>query len=397
VRLAALPAAVLAFGCGVAVSPATAPRVVVSPATGPRVVVSPATSPPLAIRPATAPPVCGGAVSPNRLGAIHFLTRDVGLGLTLRASPNCGPMLAVTQDGGRHWLTEGAALAGNPGVGQLTATSTDDVWAVAGNGRLMSTTDAGATWTAETPRGATWTAETPRGRVLALARSARALWILDCLGGSDATCVSVLVRKALPDGVWTIASPKLGPNPPLRFVLAGRRAVIGESGALVVVSDRGQRFAERPDPTWMRQPCLPAGLAAAGKGWWLLCLGGAGAGSSEKALLHTTDGGRTWTIASQVTSLSAPPQPGAITREEPDALVAATPTRLWLAALNNLFVSDDAGARWSRIPGPNPQGYPAAFDVLSPTHAWLLAAGQGLWRTTDGRHWIALGPVAVSP
>jgi photosystem II stability/assembly factor-like uncharacterized protein len=377
VRLAALLAAVLACGCGVAVSPATAPRVVVSPTT----------APPLAIRPATVPPVCGGAVSPNRLGAIHFLTRDVGLGLTLRASPNCGPMLAVTQDGGRHWLTEGAALAGNPGVEQLTATSTDDVWAVVGNGRLMSTTDAGATWTAETPR----------GRVLALARSARALWILDCLGGSDATCVSVLVRKALPDGVWTIASPKLGSNPPARFVLAGRRAVISENGALVVVSDRGQRFAERPDPTWMRQPCLPAGLAADGKGWWLLCLGGAGAGSSEKALLHTTDGGRTWTIASQVTSLSAPPQPGAITHEEPDALVAATPTRLWLAALNNLFVSDDAGARWSRVPGPDPQGYPAAFDVLSPTHAWLLAAGQGLWRTTDGRHWIALGPVAVIP
>jgi hypothetical protein len=30
------------------------------------------------------------------------------------------------------------------------------------------------------------------------------------------------------------------------------------------------------------------------------------------------------------------------------------------------------------------------FDVLSPTHAWLLAAGQGLWRTTDGRHWQEL-------
>ena len=49
------------------------------------------------------------------------------------------------------------------------------------------------------------------------------------------------------------------------------------------------------------------------------------------------------------------------------------------------------------MPGPDPQGYPASFDVLSPTHAWLLAAGQGLWRTTDGRHWKALGPAAVSP
>ena len=45
------------------------------------------------------------------------------------------------------------------------------------------------------------------------------------------------------------------------------------------------------------------------------------------------------------------------------------------------------------MPGPNPQGEPASFDVLSPTHAWLLAAGQGLWLTTDGRHWHALGAV----
>ncbi len=336
---------------------------------------------------AATPPICGGAVSPDGLGAIHFLTRDVGLGLTLRASPNCGPMLAITRDGGGHWATEGVGLPGNSLVEQLTATSTNDAWAVVGSGRLMSTAD----------RGATWTTETPRGRVLALARSGRALWILGCLGGSDDNCVSVLVRKTLPNGAWTIASPKLAPNPPPQFVLAGRRAVISEFGTLVVVSDRGRRFSERPDPVWVRRPCVPAGLAAAGKGWWLLCLGGAGAGSGDKALFHTTDRGAHWTIASQVTTLTAPPQPGAITREEPDALVAASPTRLWLAALNNLFVSDDGGARWSRVPGPDPQGTPAAFDVLSPTHAWLLGAGQGLWRTTDGRHWHALGPVAVSP
>ena len=53
------------------------------------------------------------------------------------------------------------------------------------------------------------------------------------------------------------------------------------------------------------------GLAAARKNWWLLCLGGAAAGASEKALLHTTDRGRTWTVISQVTSLTTPPPPGA--------------------------------------------------------------------------------------
>jgi photosystem II stability/assembly factor-like uncharacterized protein len=249
-------------------------------------------------------------------------------------------MLAVTRDGGRHWLTEGTALAGNAGVEQLTATSTEVAWAVVGDGRLMSTTDAGARWTA-------------RSQLIGL------------------------------------------PHPQL-FARDGVTTVIGDGGRLLILRNGGRSVTKRPDPIWMGRPCQPAGLAAAGRNWWLLCLGGAAAGSSEKALFHTTDAGRRWTVVSQVTSLTAPPRPGAITLQEPNAIAAGSRARLWLAAQNNLYASGDGGARWERVPGPDPQGYPAAFDVLSPTHAWLLAAGQGLWRTTDGRHWIALGPVAVS-
>ena len=340
----------------------------------------------VAASPAATPPVCTGVVSPNRLGAIHFLKRNVGLGLTLPA-PHCGPMLAISRDGGRDWVTEGTPLAGDSRVEHLIATSTQDAWAAVGNGRLMSTTDGGTTWAAETPRGQT----------VALARAGRTLWMLECFGPAD-TCFSVLLRKALPDGVWTLSSTKLAHGISAALAEAGAATILVSAGSqIVIVRDSGRRFTELSDPTWMGQPCFPAGLAAAGHGWWLICLGGAAAGSSAKVLFHTTDGGARWSIVSQVRSLTAPPQPGAITREEPDALVAASPSRLWLAALNNLFVSTDGGARWSRIRGPDPQGYPASFDVLSPTHAWLLAAGQGVWRTTDGRHWHALGPVAVSP
>ncbi len=124
--------------------------------------------------------------------------------------------------------------------------------------------------------------------------------------------------------------------------------------------------------------------------WWVICLGGAAAGSSEKALLHTTDGGRKWSIASQVRSLTAPARAGTITRAEPNALAAGSHTRLWLAAQNSMYESEDAGFTWHEVPAVNPQGGPAAFDVLSPRHAWLLAPGQGLWRTMDGRQWSAL-------
>jgi photosystem II stability/assembly factor-like uncharacterized protein len=348
------------------------------------------------------------AIAGWRLGAIHFLSPTVGVALTAAHVPCDVPVrggvevylqeqpvfLAVTRDGGSHWLTEGSPVSVTGYGEQLVATSTSHAWAAVGAGRLMATTNSGATWTTETPR----------GRVLALALRRRTLWMLSCLGGSDISCVSVLVRKALPEGAWTISLPKLASSTgPALAVRAGRDILVNvprlgvSGGTLAIFSDGGQRSTEVPDPTWMGQPCMPAGLTAAGNSWWLLCLGGAAAGSSTKALFHTTDAGNRWTIASRVTSLTAPLEPGAITREEPDALVAASPTRLWLAALNNLFVSNDGGARWSRVRCPNPQGTPASFDVLSPTHAWLLAAGQGLWRTTDGRHWTALGPVTFSP
>jgi photosystem II stability/assembly factor-like uncharacterized protein len=327
-----------------------------------------------------APPACGGARAPSQLGAIHFLSPELGVGLTT-PRPRCAAMLAISRDSGRHWTAEGSGLPGAGGIEQLVATSTSRAWAAVGADRLMSTTDGGATWTPDTPRGS----------VMALALAGRTLWTLDCVSGPDYSCVSVLLRRDLPNGAWTISSPKLAPNPSPELAPAGGSGVvISAAGSLVIVSGRGQRSTTLSDPWWMGRLCQAAAFAAVGRSWWLLCLGAAAAGSSEKALLGTTDGGRIWTAVSQVTSLTAPPRPGEITLEEPAALAAGPPRRLWLAALNNLFESEDGGARWIRVPGPDPQGSPVRFDVLSSTHAWLLTPGQGLWRTTDGRHWGAL-------
>ena len=43
----------------------------------------------------------------------------------------------------------------------------------------------------------------------ALALSGRTLWMLTCLGETSFSCISVLMRKTLPDGAWTITRPKL--------------------------------------------------------------------------------------------------------------------------------------------------------------------------------------------
>lgn len=43
--------------------------------------------------------------------------------------------------------------------------------------------------------------------------------------------------------------------------------------------------------------------------------------------------------------------------------------------------------------GVNPEGFKTRVDVLSSSRVWLIAPGVGLWRTTDGAHWSALGPL----
>jgi Protein of unknown function (DUF4232) len=209
----------------------------------------------------------------------------------------------------------------------------------------------------------------------------------------------VLERASARGGPWTqVAVPALSDVLDAQLTVVSRSVLVlgidhagGSSGELLFTLDGGRRWSRERDPTWDGYPCPGASMfaAAAPRTWWILCLGGAAAGSSTKGLLRTTGNGRTWTTVSQVTSLLTPALPNAtsISRGEPDTLAAGSSTRLWLAYQNGMGESADAGARWANVPGINPQGVAANFDVLSGTHAWLAVAGEGLWRTTDGSHW----------
>jgi photosystem II stability/assembly factor-like uncharacterized protein len=58
-----------------------------------------------------------------------------------------------------------------------------------------------------------------------------------------------------------------------------------------------------------------------------------------------------------------------------------------------LLRTGNDGRTWSVLSAINPaESYPVTLDVLSPARAWLLAPGTGMWRTTDGLHWVQLGP-----
>jgi photosystem II stability/assembly factor-like uncharacterized protein len=271
-------------------------------------------------------------------------------------------MLAITHDGGKRWMSEGTSLPQPPAGGvveQLTAISPSTAWAWRGVGPVMATTTGGSNWTVQ---------PVPEPLV-ALAVTLRALWTLGCPHLNNVQCRPVLARKR----VLVVAT---GPS---------------DSQVRLAISTDGGRRWRSTAPRWSGRPCWGADVTAADpRDWWVICLGGAAAGSSTKALLHTPDAGRTWSIASQVTSLTAPAHLSAISRAEPNALAAGSRTRLWLAGWNSMTESEDGGTTWTDVAGVNPEGAPATFDVLSPTHAWLLAPGLGLWRTTDGRHWQEL-------
>lgn len=159
---------------------------------------------------------------------------------------------------------------------------------------------------------------------------------------------------------------------------------------MVTSTNGGSSWHTRPAPVWDGHPCTGVGdlTAAAPSTLWLLCLGGAAAGSSTKALLESTDSGRQWRAVSVVTSLVHTPPNGSLPLAEPSALAAGSTQRVWLATTNSLAESDDGGRTWNNVPAAfDPGGWPTVISVLDATHAWLLAPGAGLWSTTDGEHW----------
>jgi hypothetical protein len=175
-------------------------------------------------------------------------------------------------------------------------------------------------------------------------------------------------------------------------------AAAGDSpGTLVSTANAGQTWSLEATPSGPGDLCTSdIGLATAGPiDWWLLCNGQAAAGSSTKALMHTLDAGQLWTTVSSVTSLLAPFQPGSVTTGGVTAIAAGSPSQLWLAWVNGLDESTDGGATWTTVSGVNLEGAYGSFDVWSASRAWLLAPGEGLWATTDGTTWRALGSVAT--
>jgi hypothetical protein len=168
---------------------------------------------------------------------------------------------------------------------------------------------------------------------------------------------------------------------------------------LASTSDAGQQWAVRPAPRGPRVMrgrghlcAIYAGITSAGpQRWWLMCNGSGAGGSSPKALMATTDAGRSWRTIAVVPSILATPRPGSLPWQEVLAIAAGSASRLWLATANEMAASTDGGVAWARVRVANPQGAAGSFDVLSPHRAWVLAVGAGLWGTSNGAGWHRVG------
>lgn len=350
------------------------------------------------------------------LGAVRFSSSSTGVGLTTSAIscdhrlPTGGiavgehsqvTQLATTSDGGRSWQLTGAPVPASATGGglrpeQLVATSASDLWAVVGTGRLVATSDGGARWTVQHLPGTVGQVEVAGG----------SLWALTCVAvrAHAFACLPQLWRTRASGSGWTrVGLPRqtaADPESVQLAVLPGPLlvSVIGDRGRkrsfkLLRGDETGRRWQARPVSGHGR-PCddgtdLVSDPPASA---WLLCNTGGSAGSSDKSLLRTTDGGQTWRLVSSV-SLTGPSRPGQLQRAEPVALAPGSPNRLWLSGDNDLTFSHDSGRRWDLVPGVNPQRAPTTFDVLDASHVWMLGFDSGLWRTTNGVNWHRVGPL----
>jgi photosystem II stability/assembly factor-like uncharacterized protein len=122
---------------------------------------------------------------------------------------------------------------------------------------------------------------------------------------------------------------------------------------------------------------------------WQLCIGGAAAGSSEKYLFHTADGGVTWTLISRTTLGNPTPEAGVGDLPNGNAVVQILfldATHGWMGLSSpgvNLFRSQDGGVTWTAVPVFPPSVPVTSIGFTDAMHGTVVTP-EGTWTTSDG-------------
>lgn len=178
--------------------------------------------------------------------------------------------------------------------------------------------------------------------------------------------------------------------------------------ALVYTGDAGQTWSTRPVPC-TGPFALGAEIAASGTDdLWFLCGSQASGGDQSKALYRSSDGGYTWALSASATGLGTPSPPASDPNTLPlggyiapfsighKNLAVLSPSTAWLyPTRSSLLQTVSGGHTWSPVPDLVAAGFgagsPGNVTFISSTQGWICAYGVGLWHTSDGTHWSALG------
>ena len=347
--------------------------------------------------PVTHPSCAGNVIPASTLSAITFFDATSGLGVWSR-STRCGPRLASTRDGGETWKVVGGALPAPVSDFSEAPTMvfpTARVGWVDGAGVLVTTRDGGTSWSVVRLGG--W--------VATISGYGSSVWafVAPC-NLAPSTCRYRLEATTLGGKPWRevgLLPASMGNYGIVVTRLSTRQALVanGQMGAppADLTTDGGTRWSSVT-------ACTPSGFVAVAfattgpNDAWALCLGGGGMGSSLKSLARSVDGGRTWRLVAVDRSLM-PGAPLPLPAEAGNGLAVASVSRLWMATVNYLFGSLDGGKTWFPVRGIDFDGGGtfASFSFVGSRDGWLLAPGSGLWRTTDGKSWRAVGQGPRTP
>jgi photosystem II stability/assembly factor-like uncharacterized protein len=179
--------------------------------------------------------------------------------------------------------------------------------------------------------------------------------------------------------------------------------------ALSYTDDGGTTWTSRPVPC-PGPYSLGAELAASSSDdLWLLCGGQGTAGYQPKQLYRSADGGLNWELASSASGFFGTPASPTNGAEPIPAegyiaplsighknLAIASSTTAWLFPSRGVvYKTTDGGFTWVPVPALRPAGFgsgaPGNLTFLSGSDGWVCELGVGVWHTTDGSHWTALG------
>jgi photosystem II stability/assembly factor-like uncharacterized protein len=311
-----------------------------------------------------------------RFAALALLVIAIGVSATLLA--------AVTL----RWTAQ--TSGGAASLRGVSAVSDSVAWASGSGSTVLRTADGGKTWQPQTV-----TSDRLDFRdVNAIdARTAYALSI----GNGPA---SRIYKTTDAGATWTLQHTNQDPKgflDAMAFWDATHGVAVGDSvnGAfsILLTEDGGNTWT--PAPPSGLPPALPGEGAFAGSGTNVAVHGAndawfATGAAAKSRVLHTSDRGRTWTVAD--TPLGAGPSTGAFSiafRDATHGVVVGGDYQKEAAAVDNLAITSDGGRTWTLTRDRKLSGFRSVVAYVPGSKMSLIALGpQGAdWSDDDGRSW----------